>query len=57
MIKSRELRWSGHVARMGEGMSALKILTDKPIGKRHLGRSTQLWMDNIRMDFKEIELV
>ena len=37
-IKSRRLRWAGHVARMGEGRSAFKILTGKPTGKRPLGR-------------------
>ena len=37
VIKSRRLRWAGHVARMGEGRSALKILTGKPTGKRDLG--------------------
>ena len=34
MIKSRRLRWAGHVARTEEGRSAFKILTDKPTGKR-----------------------
>ena len=38
VIKSRRLRWAGHVTRMGEGRSAFKILTGKPIGMRHLGR-------------------
>ena len=38
VIKSRRLRWSGHVARMEEGRSAFGILTDKPTGKRPLGR-------------------
>ena len=36
VIKSRRLRWAGHVARMEEGKSVFKILTDKPIGKRPL---------------------
>jgi hypothetical protein len=48
------LRWAGHVARMEEGRSAFKILTGKPTGKRHLGRSRHRWEDNIRMDLKEI---
>ena len=39
VIKSRRLRWAGHVARTKEGRSALKILTGKPTGKRPLGRS------------------
>jgi hypothetical protein len=38
MIKSRILRWAGHVARMEEGRSAFKIVTGKPTGKRLLGR-------------------
>ena len=38
VIKSRRLRWAGHVARMKEGRSAFKILTGKPTGKRHLER-------------------
>ena len=39
VIKSRRLKWTGHVARMGKGRSSFKILTDKPTGKRPLGRS------------------
>ena len=54
MIKSRRLRWAGHVARMEEGRSAFKILTGKPKGKRHLGKPRRRWEDNIRMDLKEI---
>ena len=54
MIKSRRLRWAGHVARMEEGRSALKILTGTPAGKILLGRPRHRWEDNIRMDVKEI---
>ena len=54
MIKSRRLRWAGHVARMAEGRSAFKILTSKSIGKRPLGRPRSRWEDNIRMDLEEI---
>ena len=54
MIKSRILRWAGHVARMEESRSAFKILTSKPTGKRPLGRPRRRWEDNIRMDLKEI---
>ena len=53
-IKSRRLRWAGHVARMEESRSALKILTGKPTGKRPLGRPRCRWEDNIRIDNKEI---
>ena len=54
MIKSRILRWVGHVARMEESRSAFKILTGKPAGKISLGRLKRRWEDNIRMKFKEI---
>ena len=48
VIKSRRLRWAGHVARMEEGRSTLKILTSSPIGKRSLGRARRRWKDDIR---------
>ena len=54
MIRSRRLRWEGHVARMEEGRSAFKILTGKPTGKRSLGRPRRRWEDSIRMDLKEM---
>ena len=54
VIKSRRLRWAGHVARMEEGRSAFKILAGKPTGKRPLGRPRRRWEDNIRMDLEEI---
>ena len=54
MIKSRRLRWAGHVARMEEGRSAFKTSTDKLTGKIPLGRPRRRWKDNIRMDLEEI---
>ena len=54
VIKSRSLRWAGHVARMEEGRSAFKMLTGKPRGKRPLGRSRPRWEDNIIVNLKEI---
>ena len=54
MIKSRRLRWAGHVARMEEGRSAFKMLTGKHTGKRPIGRPRRRWEDNIRMDLREI---
>ena len=54
VIKSRRLRWAGHVAGMEEGRSAFKILTGKPTGNRPLGRPWRRWEDNIRMDLEEI---
>ena len=53
-IKSRTLKWAGHVARMDESWSALNILTGKPTGKRPLRRRRRKWKDNIRLDLKEI---
>jgi hypothetical protein len=54
MIKSRRMRCAGHVARMGEKMNAYRILVGKPEGKRPLGRPRRRWVDNIKMDFREI---
>ena len=54
MIKSRRLRWAGHLAKMEEGRSALKILTCKPTGKRPLGRPRRRWVDCIIMDLEEV---
>ena len=54
VVKSRRLRWTVHVTRMEEGVSAFKILTGKPAGKRPLGRPSCRWEDNIRMDLSEI---
>ena len=54
VIKSRRLRWAGHVARMKDGRSAFKILTGEPTGKRPLGRPRRRWEDNTRMDLEEI---
>ena len=56
MIKSRRLRWAGHVARLEEGKSAFKILTGKLTGKRHFGRPGHSWEDNIRMYLEEIDI-
>ena len=54
VVKYRRLRWAGHVARVEEGRSRLKILIGKPTGKRPLGRPRRRWEDNIKMDLKEI---
>jgi hypothetical protein len=50
MIKSRRMRWVGHVVRMRETRNAYKILVGKPEGKRSLGRPRRRWVDNIKMD-------
>ena len=54
VIKSRRMRWAGHVARMGEERGAYRVLVGKPEGKRPLGRPIRRWVDNIRMDIQEV---
>ena len=54
VIKSRRMRWAGHVAGMGEERGTYKVLVGKPEGKRPLGRSRRRWVDNIRMDLQEV---
>jgi len=54
VIKSRRMRWAGHVARMGEGRGAYRVLVGKPEGRRPLGRPRRRWEDNIRMDLREV---
>ncbi|KAJ4439183.1 hypothetical protein ANN_15142 [Periplaneta americana] len=53
-IKSRRLRWAGHVARMGESRNAYRVLVGKPEGKRPLGRPRRRWEGNIKMDLREV---
>jgi hypothetical protein len=55
IIKSRRMRWVGHVARMGEKRNTYRILVGKPEGKRPLGRPRCRWVDNIKMDLREVE--
>jgi hypothetical protein len=54
VIKSRRMRWAGHVARMGEERGAYRVLVGEPEGKRPLGRPRRRWLDNIRMDLQEV---
>jgi len=54
VIKSRRMRWAGHVARMGEERGTYRVLVGKPDVKRPLGRPRRRWMDNIRMDLQEV---
>jgi hypothetical protein len=53
-IKSRRMRWAGHVARMGEGRGAYRVLVGRPEGKRPLERPRWRWEDNIKMDLRDI---
>jgi hypothetical protein len=54
MIKSRRMRWAGHLALMGENRYACRILVGKPEGKRPLGRPSRRWVDNIKIDLREV---
>ena len=54
VIKSRKIRWAGHVARLGEKRGVYRILVGKPEGKRQLGRPRRRWEDNIKMDLHEV---
>ena len=55
VIKSRRMRWAGHVARMGEGRGVYRVLARTPEGKRPLVRSRRRWEDNIKMHIQEVE--
>ena len=52
VIKSRRMRWAGHVARMGDERGVYRVLVGKPEGRRPLGRPRRRWVDNIRMDLQ-----
>jgi len=54
VIKSRRMKWAGHVARMGEERGVYRVLLGKPEGRRPLGRPRRRWVDNIRMDHQEV---
>jgi hypothetical protein len=56
IIKSRRMRWAGHVARAGEKRNVNRILVRKPEGKRPLRKTRRRWMDNIKMDLLVIGL-
>jgi len=55
VVKSRRMRWAGHVARMREGRGVCRVLVGKLEGKRPLERPRRRWEDNIKMDFREVE--
>ena len=54
VVKSRKMRWAGHVARMGDGRVVNRVLVGKPEGKRPLGRHRNKWEDNIKMDLRKV---
>jgi transcription termination factor 2 len=53
VVKSRRMRWAGHVARMGEERGVHRVFVGKLEGKRPLGRPRRRWKDNIKMDSQE----
>jgi hypothetical protein len=54
VVKSRIMRWAGHVARMGEERGVHRALVGKPEGKRPLGIPRRRWEDNIKRDLQEV---
>ena len=54
VVKSRRMRWAGHVTRMAEYRGVLMVLVGKPEGKRSLGRPRRRWENNIKMDLQEV---
>ena len=54
-LKSRRLKWAGHVARMEQSRNAYRVLVGKPEGKRPLGRPRRRWEDNIKMNLREVD--
>ena len=54
VVKSRRMRWAGHVARMGEDRGVQRVLVGMSEGKRPLGRPRLRWEDNIKMDLQKV---
>jgi hypothetical protein len=54
VIKSRIMRWAGHVARMDEGRGEYRVLVGRPEGRRLLERPRRRWENNIKMDLQEV---
>jgi len=54
VVKSRRMRWAGHVARMGKGRGVYRVLVGKPEGKRPMGRPRRRWEDNNKIYLKEV---
>ena len=56
LIKSRRIRWAGHVERMGQRRGVCSVLAGKPEGKRALGKPRRRWEENIKMDIKKVSV-
>jgi hypothetical protein len=54
VVKSRRMRWVGHMARIGEGRGVHRVVVGKPERKKPLGRPRRRWEDNIKLDLQEV---
>jgi hypothetical protein len=54
LVKSRRMRWTGHLAPLGEGRGVHRVLVGKPEGNRPVGRPRPRWEDNIKMDLRVV---
>jgi hypothetical protein len=54
VIKSKRMRWAGHVTCTGEGRGVYRVLVGKPEGRRPLGRPRRRWKNHIMMDLREV---
>jgi hypothetical protein len=54
MLNLRSMKWAGHVARTGETRNAYRLLVEKPDGKAPLGNPRRMWVDDIKIDLREI---
>jgi hypothetical protein len=54
IIKSRRMRWAGHVVRRVVKRNEYRLLVGKPEGKRPLGRPRRRWVDNVRVDLRQV---
>jgi hypothetical protein len=54
VIKSRRMKWVGHVPCMGEGRGVYRVLVGRPEGKKPLERPRHRWEDNIKLYLREI---
>jgi hypothetical protein len=57
VVKSRRMKWVGHVATFGVGRGVCRVLVGRPKGKRPLGRPRSRWEDNIKMGLRETGIV
>jgi hypothetical protein len=55
VIKSRKVRWTGHVARIRERRGVYRVMVGRPEGERPAERPRRRWEDNIKIDLREID--